>query len=114
SDAGRQDPLLSCFGDSERIFQWHGDTFEIPRGAVHLASSDLCPNQAFRYGENAYGFQFHLEVDEPLIERWLTVPIHRAEIEALDGAIDPEEIRRETPLRIARARELSDRTFGEW
>jgi GMP synthase (glutamine-hydrolysing) len=114
SDGGRSDPLLSGFGHTERIFQWHGDTFDIPRGAIHLASSDLCPNQAFRYGDNVYGFQFHLEVDEPLIERWLSVPVHRAEIEALSGAIDPEEIRRETRVRITRARELSDRTFGEW
>lgn len=114
SEPGRSDPLLSGFGDTERIFQWHGDTFEIPAGAVHLASSDLCPNQAFRYGENAYGFQFHLEVDEPLIDRWLDVPMHRAEIEALSGLVDPEEIRRETRARIARARHLSDRTFGEW
>ena len=112
TDEGRRDPLFSHFEETEKIFQWHGDTFEIPDGAVRLAGSPTCANQAFRYGENVYGFQFHLEVDEPLIERWLTVPIHVAELEALGGAIDPEQIRLETPANIARLEQLSDRTFG--
>ena len=114
SDPGREDPLLSGFEPTERIFQWHGDTFDLPHGAVHLASSDLCANQAFRYGDKVYGFQFHLEVDAPLIERWLSIPVHRAEIAALDGAVDPDQIRRETTHRIAGACDLSDRTFGQW
>jgi GMP synthase (glutamine-hydrolysing) len=56
--------------------------------------------------------QFHLEVDEPLIERWLNVPIHVAELEALGGQIDPDVIRRETPRNIGRLYELSERAFG--
>ena len=111
SDAGRLDPLLRHFGTSEKIFQWHGDSFEIPPGAVRLASSPTCDNQAYRWGDRVYGFQFHLEVDEPLIERWLTVPIHRAELEALRGEIDPDIIRRETPEYISRAKQLSDAVF---
>lgn len=114
SEPGRADPLLSSFGETERIFQWHGDTFDIPRGAHHLASSDLCPNQAFRYGEKVYALQFHLEVDAPMIERWLGIPAHRAEIEALGGAVDPDAILRETKERISDACRLSDRTFGRW
>lgn len=112
TDEGRRDPLFERFGESEKIFQWHGDTFEIPDGAVRLAGSASCANQAFRYGESAYGFQFHLEVDEPLIERWLNVPIHVAELEALGGKIDPEVIRRETPGNIERLFELSRFAFG--
>src|SRR5262249_15148034 len=46
----RGDPLLAHFAETEKIFQWHGDTFDIPSGAVHLASSPACANQAFRYG----------------------------------------------------------------
>ncbi len=109
---GRADPLVEHFGGARRIFHWHGDTFDIPAGAVHLAASARCPNQAFRFGRKVYGFQFHLEVDEPLIERWLNVPIHRAELEELGGQIDPEEIRRETPTSIGPLKDLSDRTFG--
>jgi len=110
----QHDPLLSHFHRTERIFQWHSDTFDIPHRAAHLAASETCENQAFRYHDNVYGFQFHLEVDEPLIERWLRVPVHRQEIESLNGKVDPDGIRRETPSRIDRVKKLSDRTFGEF
>jgi hypothetical protein len=53
-----------------------------------------------------------LEVDEPMIERWLNVPGHMKEIESLGGKIDPETIRQETPAYIRRLKELSDLTFG--
>ena len=49
-------------------FHWHGDTFEIPKGAVHIASSEACTNQAFVYGR-IYGLQFHLESSRDSIER---------------------------------------------
>ena len=112
--AAQHDPLLSHFRPTERIFQWHSDTFDIPRGAAHLAVSESCENQAFRYRHNVYGFQFHLEVDEPLIDRWLRVPVHRQELESLNGKIDPDGIRRETASRIDHVKKLSDRTFGEF
>ncbi|MGH7769210.1 MAG: glutamine amidotransferase-related protein [Candidatus Binatia bacterium] len=114
TEMARGDPLAAHLEESEKLFQWHGDTFDIPKGAVHLASSTLCASQAFRYGPNAYALQFHLEVDEPMIERWLTVPTHVKEIESLGGKIDPQTIRRETPGYIQRLKELSDRTFGEF
>ena len=114
TDAGRADPLFAHFADSQKIFQWHGDTFSIPEGAVHLATSPGCSSQAFRYGDNVYGLQFHLEVDEALIERWLSVPVHRRELEELKGKIEPERIRRETSRHITQAKLLSDRTFGEF
>jgi GMP synthase (glutamine-hydrolysing) len=53
-----------------RVFQWHGDTYELPTNAKVLAYSDLYP-QAFRIG-SAVGIQFHLEVDPPMIGKWLT------------------------------------------
>ena len=109
---GRSDPLLGSFSPTEMIFQWHGDTFEIPPGALHLASTPDCPNQAFRYGDNVYAFQFHLEVDQPMIERWLKVPVHLEELAALNGLIDPERIRSETPSYVGRLETLSGRTFG--
>jgi GMP synthase (glutamine-hydrolysing) len=112
TEQGRSDPLVGQFGGSRRIFQWHGDTFDIPAGTVHLASSPTCANQAFRLGHKVYGLQFHLEVDEPLIERWLNVPGHRAELEELGGRIDPEQIRQETPVSVGPLKDLSDRAFG--
>lgn len=57
-------------GKKLRVLQWHEDTFDLPQGAVLLASSQIVPHQAFRYGQNAYGFQFHLEVNRPMLEQW--------------------------------------------
>jgi GMP synthase (glutamine-hydrolysing) len=110
--AAKDDPLFWDFGKGEKIFQWHSDIFELPAGAVQLATSQTCPHQAFRYGTNVYGLQFHLEVDERLIERWLTVPVHCAELD--EGRSDPEIIRHETTLYLHRARHLSDQVFGRF
>ncbi len=52
------------------VFQWHGDTFDLPPGGVLLASGDLYTNQAFRVGRLAYGLQFHPEVDGELLSSW--------------------------------------------
>jgi GMP synthase (glutamine-hydrolysing) len=107
-----EDRLFAAFDQKEKLFQWHGDTFDIPRSAVHLASSELCANQAFRYTRNVYGFQFHLEVDEPMIHHWLRAPENRAEISVLK--IDPQRISGETPQHLERLHELSDRVFSEF
>jgi len=112
-DAARTDALLGHVGPSERLFQWHGDAFDLPPGAVHLASSESCPQQAFRVGDRAWGFQFHLEVDEPMIERWLSAPENQVQLSAVGGA-DPDRIRRETAERIDRQRELAERVFASF
>jgi GMP synthase-like glutamine amidotransferase len=52
-----------------RVFQWHGDTYDLPRGAAVMATSKLYP-QAFRIG-SAVGIQFHLEVNREMIEKWI-------------------------------------------
>lgn len=114
TDHAERDPLLRAFQKTEKIFQWHGETFDIPRTGLHLAFSSLCANQAFRYGANVYGFQFHLEVDEGMIHRWLRVGENRDEIAALGGKIDPDRIHTETPTHITRLNQLSDRIFGEF
>jgi GMP synthase (glutamine-hydrolysing) len=114
TDDARDDPAFAHFEEPDHVFQWHGDTFDIPDGAVHLARTTGCANQAFRYGDNVYGLQFHLEVDEPMIERWLNVPHHVDEIRGTAGRIDPETIRRDTPRHIGRLRTLSERVFGEF
>ncbi|KFM19233.1 GMP synthase protein [Marine Group I thaumarchaeote SCGC RSA3] len=52
------------------VFHWHGDTFDLPEGAVKLASSEHYQNQAFQY-KSAVGLQFHLEVNEEMVNLWL-------------------------------------------
>jgi len=71
TDEGRHDPLFRGVEAQPEIFQWHEDTFAIPAGAVHLASSKDCPNQAYRFGRDVYGLQFHVEVNEELIASWI-------------------------------------------
>jgi GMP synthase (glutamine-hydrolysing) len=73
TDAGRRDPVTS--GLPERLFsvQFHGDTFDLPEGAVLLARSEAYPNQAFRWNQ-AYGVQFHLEVSPAMVGQWLEIP----------------------------------------
>lgn len=68
---GRKDPYLWGYPQTFSVFQWHGETFELPLGAVHLVTSDDYPNQAFRFGNFAYAFQFHLEVTEQMVRSWL-------------------------------------------
>lgn len=73
SAVGRNDPIVAAAGPSPTVYQWHEDTFYLPSGAVHLAGSMSCPRQAFRIGENAYGFQFHPEADHQLVGEWLSI-----------------------------------------
>lgn len=63
-------PRVGDFWKRFDIFQWHSDTFELPLGAVLLASSELYKNQAFRYRNNVYGFQFHIEVTKKMLLEW--------------------------------------------
>ncbi len=72
TDAGLADPIFKEIPNPLPVFQWHGETFEIARGATHLASSNACANQAFRYGSRAYGLQFHFEVNREMAQTWAT------------------------------------------
>lgn len=62
---GRQDPVFGSLPETFEAFEWHGEVFDLPQGAVPLAGSPIAPLQAFRYGPRAYGLLFHLEMDEP-------------------------------------------------
>lgn len=111
---GQKDKLFDHFQKTERIFQMHGDTFDIPKSAVHLASSKVCPGQAFRYGDKVYGLQFHLEVDKAMIHRWLNNPVNQKDIEASNGQFSMDVIRQETEERIQHSMELSTQTFSKF
>jgi len=55
------DNALFSFSSEIEVFHWHGETFDLPAGAVRLAKSDACANQAFQFGKSVVGLQFHLE-----------------------------------------------------
>jgi len=54
--------LANAFPEQVEVFHWHGDTFDIPEGAVSLAESEACPRQGFIFDNRVVAFQFHLEV----------------------------------------------------
>lgn len=111
---GRADAVLQHFQHREHIFQWHCDTFSLPRGAERLASTSTCPQQAFRYGTNVYAFQFHLEVEAAMIRRWYGVPSHIEELRRLGSAIDLEQVESNTARYLPRLQQLSELTFSEF
>jgi GMP synthase (glutamine-hydrolysing) len=81
----RSDSVFSALPSDFLTLQWHGDTFDLPEGAVRLAGSPACPNQAFRYGKAAYGVQFHIEVSPDLAREWADVPEYAGALERVLG-----------------------------
>lgn len=67
--AGEKDPLFLGFSKQFPVLQWHSNMAALPKGAVLLASSPACPNQAFRFRDRVYGFQFHLEMTPGIMEK---------------------------------------------
>ncbi len=66
---GRRDPLFAGLPEELPVFQWHNDSFTVPSGASHFASSPACTGQAIRSG-NAWGVQFHPEVNGAVVAAW--------------------------------------------
>jgi len=111
---GRSDPVLGHLGAQAPVFQWHGCTYDLPGGAVHLARTDTCEQQAFRFGTNAYGFQFHLEADGAMIERWLKLPAYCDELGAAGIGRDKHDILAITAARLAAMQPLAEATFNNF
>jgi GMP synthase-like glutamine amidotransferase len=79
------------------VLHWHGDTFDLPPGATHLATSRAYPNQAFRSGPRAWGLQFHLEVDATAVDAFLAA----FGDEAANCGVPPHEIAAQTAAAVA-------------
>jgi GMP synthase (glutamine-hydrolysing) len=109
TDAGRKSPLRHFEGVT--VLHWHGDVFDIPDGAVRLAATALCQNQAFSVGRNVLALQFHPEVDTSRgLEAWLIG--HAAELAA--AKIDPRTIRADV---LGLGRQMLDASramFSDW
>jgi GMP synthase-like glutamine amidotransferase len=82
---GETDPVFAGVTWPRPTLQWHQDTFDLPDGAVLLASSPAYPHQAFRVGRVAYGVQFHVELDEGMAAEWARVPAYVASADAVLG-----------------------------
>ena len=89
------------------VFHWHGETFDVPRGATRLACSGLCRNQAFRFRRATYGLQFHAEVTPEMIADWCAQDANCGEVGELLVPIDPQ-------VHASTLAQLADRLFGRW
>jgi GMP synthase (glutamine-hydrolysing) len=71
TEEGGRDPCLQSLPLLFPIFQWHGETFDLPDNAILLATAHDYPHQAFRFGDLTYAFQFHYEVTKNMVKAWL-------------------------------------------
>jgi GMP synthase (glutamine-hydrolysing) len=107
TDAGRTDPVFGGLPDGVQIFQWHGETFDIPQGAEWLAYTKTCSNQAFRAGINVYGIQFHPEVTPEIIEDWISQDANCGDVRELIYPVD-------SGLYAADQAKLAAQVFERW
>lgn len=89
TEVAKDDPLFCDVPSPTTFFHWHGETFDLPPGAEWLAYSEKCRHQAFRYGGNVYGLQFHPEITADMIVDWCGQPANCGDVASLDAPIDP-------------------------
>jgi GMP synthase (glutamine-hydrolysing) len=105
-DWGQQPPKLT-------VFQWHGDTFDLPERAVCLARSEVCPHQVFRYGDSAWGLQFHIEMTAAMVDDWLGEPGNCGELAELPY-VDLEAIRAQTARELPKLQAVAQDVLGRF
>lgn len=108
TSAGKHSPL-NCL-ESAPLLHWHGDTFDLPSGAELLASTSICPNQAFSYGKSVLAFQFHPEASAKHFERWLIG--HAVEISM--GGLSVDKLRSDTLRFAPESAPLGQQCLREW
>jgi GMP synthase (glutamine-hydrolysing) len=108
SEAGAGSPLAEL---TSPVLHWHGDTFDLPKGATHLASTPVCRNQAFAIGRSALGLQFHGEVRGAAIESWLIGHAHEI---AQAAGVSVGEIRADTHRHADLLESRSRRFLHRW
>jgi GMP synthase-like glutamine amidotransferase len=113
TDAAAQDPVFAIAPPEFPTLQWHGDTYELPAGAVQLARSQAYEQQAFVLGR-AYALQFHLEVDTALAQEWMRIPAYVAELEELAGPGAPVGMVEQVRTHEAESVPLARALFGRW
>jgi len=113
TEEGKKDRVLDGLPGTFPVFQWHGETFDIPRGAVCLAGSERYSNQAFRLGEKVYGLQFHLETTQPMIIEWLD--LYRDEHAKCGGIVQGRAaVMAKTALLKSAAEQRARQVFGRY
>jgi GMP synthase (glutamine-hydrolysing) len=114
TDEALEDPVFQRLPRDLLTFQWHGDTFDLPDGATLLAWSPAYPNQAFRWGEVAYGVQFHLEVSAAMAREWAEVPSYAEALERVLGPGAAGDMLAELEHRAEDVRDYGRAVFERW
>lgn len=109
TEAGRDSALAPL--DGLALMQWHGDTFDLPEGATHLARDALYENQAFAFGAHALALQFHLEVSAAGLETWLT---DRNDPELAELGLTADALRTAAAQAAPRARNPAFNVLDSW
>ncbi len=107
------DPVFAVAPSSFQTLQWHGETYELPGGAVQLARSRDYEQQAFVHGR-AYALQFHLEVDTALAQRWMREPAFVEELRELRGEGAPSALLAEVDAAERHTVSLARELFARW
>jgi GMP synthase-like glutamine amidotransferase len=111
--AAATDPVFASLPPSFATLQWHGESYELPPGAVQLARSRDYEQQAFVVGR-AYALQFHLEVDAELAGEWMRTPAFVAELERDQGAGAPAALLAQMQALEDRSVPLARELFARW
>ena len=109
----RHDPVFGGVTGPVPVLQWHADSFDLPAGAVLLASSPQYPHQAFRVGR-AYGVQFHVEVPADLATRWAQIPEYAHSLAAVHGPGSAGTLLGELSANWPVMRGVARALFGNW
>jgi GMP synthase (glutamine-hydrolysing) len=114
TEEGRADPVFAGIPAEFLTLQWHGDTFDVPEGGVLLASSPAFPNQAFRFGQAAYGVQFHVEVTDQMAREWAHVPAYAEYADRVLGAGGIDRLMSDFDAARDRMLDVGRRMFERW
>jgi len=112
SEDGRLDNLLQGLPMEMTAFHWHGDTSTLPADAVRLAGSAYYPNQIFRLGQKAYGFQCHLEITESMIKDWMAA--YASELKPNGGPIQLEWLEKDLHRNAQTLEGLAEKVFSRF
>ena len=111
SDKTANDPLFRCMPNGLLVFQWHGETFSFNNAMTRVATQPDVPAQAFRLGKNQYGLQFHIEINESIIETWIAYGQSEREYLGEEGI---RQIKTDTSMHLKAMRNFCKQLLHAW
>lgn len=108
TDEGITDPVFGAGPKSFEVFEWHGEIFDLPKDCVPLAGSDIAPLQAFRYGDQAYGLLFHVEMEEGGIDSLC----RECASDLMKARLTAQQVKAAALPRLPQLHEMADRLIG--